>query len=292
MYIILGATGHVGSGVAEALLNKGQEITVITRDSKKAAQWERKGAKAEVVDIHDVAAFTKVLQKGTRLFLLNPPAATERDAVREEKHTVAALLKALADSPIEKVVAESTYGAQAGNGIGDLGVLYEMEEGLWKIRKPTTVLRASYYMSNWDSALDSVLSEGKLYSFLPANFRLPMVAPSDIGEIAANLLMEPISESGIQHVEGPTLYSPWEVAETFSAVLDKPVEVVSIPQEQWVESMKQIGFSDTTAQSYAKMTKLTVEQEYTPSTEPLRGSTTIKDYVEKLCQEKEVLLRA
>ena len=30
MHIILGATGHVGSALAEALLAKGQPVTVIT----------------------------------------------------------------------------------------------------------------------------------------------------------------------------------------------------------------------------------------------------------------------
>ena len=35
MYIILGATGHVGSAVAETLLGRGEAVTVVTRDAEK-----------------------------------------------------------------------------------------------------------------------------------------------------------------------------------------------------------------------------------------------------------------
>lgn len=282
MYIILGATGHVGSAVAESLLQEGKKIIVITRSPDKAAAWEKRGVQAAIVDIRNSHAFNKVLQKGKRLFLLNPPAPPHTDTVEEELRSISSILQALEDSGIEKVVVESTYGAQPGRGIGDLGVLYEMEQGLQKLGIPATIIRAAYYMSNWDTSWESVVNEGKLYTFFPPTFKLPMVAPRDIGKVAARLLTEPLSKTGIHYVEGPETYSATDVANAFSSALGKTIELVTIPQEQWVTTMQEAGFSQSAAASMAAMTNIVVTSNYELPQSPLRGDTTLQQYISGL----------
>ena len=82
-------------------------------------------------------------------------------------------------------MAELTYGAQPGERCGDLTVLYELEEGLRAQPIPATIQRAGYYMSNWDQSMKMVREEGILPSMLPADLRIPMVAPDDLGRLAA-----------------------------------------------------------------------------------------------------------
>lgn len=132
MYIVLGGTGHVGSSVAEALLENGKEVTVITHDRNKVDAWEKGGAKVAFTDVNDTDHLKEVFKTGKRLFLLNPPADPATDTVAVEQQTLSSILKALENSGIEKVVGESTYGAQSGEGVGDLGVLYDMEAQLKK----------------------------------------------------------------------------------------------------------------------------------------------------------------
>jgi uncharacterized protein YbjT (DUF2867 family) len=281
MYIILGATGHVGSAVANTLLQENKEIIVITRNAEKAASWKERGAQTAIVDVHDSQAFREVLQKGKRLFLLNPPALPHTDTVQEELQTVASILQALENSGIEKVVAESTYGARPGRGIGDLGVLYDMEQGLKKLNIPATIIRAAYYMSNWDTSYDSAVKENKLYTFFPPDLRIPMVAPADIGKIAARFLTEPVSQTGMHYVEGPEIYSSTDVANAFGKALGKTIEPVQIPPAQWVDTMKGIGYSQIAAESMAAMTKTVVEGPEIPES-PLRGQITIQQYISDL----------
>jgi hypothetical protein len=61
---------------------------------------------------------------------------------------------------------------QPGNGIGDLGVLYEFEQAVLAAGLPTSIVRAAYYMSKWDSALDTARDEGVVRSG-----RMPIVRP-------------------------------------------------------------------------------------------------------------------
>lgn len=285
MYIILGGTGHVGSKVATNLLKKGEDVTIITRNAEKTSEWEKRGAKTAVVDVLDTDELHKIFATGKRLFLLNPPADPSTDTVTEEKRTLASILAALENSGIEKVIGESTYGAQPGTGNGDLNVLYEMEQSLKKMNTPHSIIRAAYYMSNWDAALETAKNEGVVHTFYPIDFKLPMVAPEDIGKIAAELLTEPIEKNSIYYVEGPETYSSNDVAEAFTIALGKPVKAVQAPPDKWILTLKELGFSDQAARSMAAMTEETLKNLETVES-PVRGATTLKQYIESLSAKK------
>ncbi|MCF0053575.1 NmrA family NAD(P)-binding protein [Dyadobacter sp. LJ53] len=282
MYIILGATGHVGSAVAETLLTKGERVTVVTRDPAKSDQWKQKGAEVAVADVHDVKRLRQVFQTGKRLFLLNPPASPDTDTVAEEKRSLTSIMAAVEGSDFEKIVAQSTYGAHDGEGVGDLGVLYEMEQKLSESRIPFSVVRGAYYMSNWDWFLQTAEKEGKIYSLYPADFKLPMIAPQDLGQFAAQLLTEAVERTGLYYVEGPETYAPADVANAFAETLGKPVETVVIPRTEWIPYLRNSGFSQKAAEAMAAMTDVTFEEKFEVSDSPFRGDITLRDYVAAL----------
>jgi len=289
MYIILGGTGHVGSAVAKELLANNKEVIIITHDENKVNDIEAMGAKAEVADITDSNRLNEIFKMGERLFLLNPPAPPSTNTPNVERDSMQSIIAALEDSGLEKIVAESTYGAQPGKDMGDLGVLYEMEEVLKDIHIPTSIQRAAYYYSNWDSSLETAQKEGKLYSMYPPHFKLPMVAPEDLGKFAAKLLMEPVEETGLYYRTGPKDYSPKDVAAAFSEALGKPVEAVQIPEDKWESTLEEQGFSAKAARSMINMTKATLEQVQESAPEnPERGSFTLERYIDELVQKSSM----
>jgi uncharacterized protein YbjT (DUF2867 family) len=189
-------------------------------------------------------------------------------------------------SGLERVVALSTYGAQSGDHIGDLGVLYEMEQALAAQPIPTTIIRAAYYMSNWDFALPSVLENAEVPSFYPAEFRLPMVAPQDIGQLAARLMTDAVENTGLHFIEGPELYSPADVASAFSVSLKKSVKVMEIPREQWLTALQAVGFSEKAAKSMCAMTTLTLEGLSPTPDSPERGTTSLHNYISNIAHNQ------
>lgn len=277
MHIVLGGTGHVGSAVAGALLSRGEPVTVATRDASHAADLQRRGAEVAEVDILDTTALRAVLRRGKRAFLLNPPADISTDTDEEERRTVAAILAALEGSGLEKVVAESTYGAQPGRRNGDFGPLYALEQGLAALPIPATIQRAAYYLSNWDAQWDTARETGKLQSFFPPDFALPMVAPQDLGEMAARFMTEPAERAGLHYVEGPRPYRISEVAEAISKSVGREVEVDTVPRADWRGTYRDLGFSEAAAESYAEMTAITLDSAEFPD-RPVRGSITLREY--------------
>lgn len=115
MHIILGGSGHIGSALAQTLLSQGESVIVVSRSSSSVPAWQKRGAQVEVVDVHNTAELHGVFAKGKRLFLLNPPANPATDTDVEERKSLVSILKAIENSDLEKIVAESTYGAQPGD---------------------------------------------------------------------------------------------------------------------------------------------------------------------------------
>jgi uncharacterized protein YbjT (DUF2867 family) len=281
MFIILGASGHVGSAAATALLEAGQPVTAVLHDPAKTAEWEARAAKTAVVDVRDSDALREVFKTGRRAFLLNPNADIATDTDQEEHATVRGIVMALDESGLDKVVAESTLGAQPGERCGDLNVLYDFEQALAAQPIPAAVQRAAYYFSNWDMQLEEAKS-GILTTMLPADLKIPMVAPEDLGRAAARRLMEPSNDQHISEVEGPERYSARDVAEAFAEALARPVEVVVTPRDQWVEAYRKRGFSEAAAQSYARMTAAGVDSGFEMPKSPERGQVTLETYVRTL----------
>jgi len=281
MYVVLGATGHIGSAVVAKLAGDGANVVAVTRSKEKAQRCRDTGATAAVLDIADVAGLRGLFRKAKRALLINPPADVSGDIDIAERKSVDHILTALDGSGLERVVAESTYGAQPCKQCGDLGVLFEFEKRLQAQAIPTTIIRGAYYFSNWDASLRTARHDGILYSMFPADFVLPMVAPADIGAIAADLLSSEQPRLGIHYVEGPARYCANDVAKAFSVSLGKSVNVVVVPPDRWEEAFRKLGFSEQAAASYARMTRLTLNGPELPE-RPLRGRKSLQLYVEDL----------
>lgn len=282
MHIITGGTGRVGSALAEALLKKGEKVTIISRSSKSAKEWMSKGAQIAVADIYDTVSLQEIFKKGKSIFILNPPADPMTDTPVQERKTAASLADALKGSGAEKVVVESTLGAQPGYNLGDFGVLYELEQHVAKLSYPYSVIRPAYYMSNWVEQLPAIKENSTLISFFPVDLKFPMVAPRDIGELAAQL-MTGNNTPDLNCIHGPELYSARDVAEAFSKALGKKVEVKVIPRDQWKATYRSMGFSEQGAESYSNMTEISLRefQKTTDTTGYIKGKTTLQEYINR-----------
>lgn len=279
MYVIMGASGHVGSAVVETLRKRGEAVTILAHDLDHTAPFMDQDIQIAKADVNDVPSLRAALRGGTRAFLLNPPADTKTDTDAVELATVASILAALDGLELEKVVAESTAAAQPGERIGDSNTLWELEEGLRNQSIPAAINRAAYYMSNWDMQLAGIRQTGKLQTMYPADFELPMVAPHDLGVIAADRLTSGLDDVGVRFVEGPERYSSADVAKAYSGALGIPVEVVVTPPDQWLAAYLKLGFSQPAAESYSRMTALALDKGFDLGDNPIRGMTTLEQYV-------------
>jgi uncharacterized protein YbjT (DUF2867 family) len=285
MILVLGGTGHVGREVANALLRRNQTVMVVGHDPSKGDEWLQKGASFAAIDIRDTEGLRKVLSQGKRAFLLNPPAPPSTDVDVLERETIASIVAALSGTTLEKVVIQSTYGARFDDHCGDLGSLYEFERKMELQPIPASIMRAAFLFSNWDPFVNSAFREGSITSMFPADLKIPMVSPIDLGEAAADLLLSEVPEN-ITHVEGPQTYSSQDVADAFSVATGRKVGLSVIPQDQWIPAYKKLGFSDAAATSYECRTAATVNGQIEVPPTPRRGSTRLLDHIQQSCAQR------
>ncbi|WP_332304824.1 NmrA family NAD(P)-binding protein [Rhizobium sp. GR12] len=282
MHIIMGGTGHVGSAIAVNLLGRGEAVAIVTRDAGRADGWRTKGAEIIELNVEDTPSLRAAFQRAKRAFLLNPPADTSNDTDVVERRTVASILAALEESGLEKVVAASTAGAQPGERLGDLNVLWEFEEGLRQQSIPAAINRGVYYMSNWDGFLDVIQRDGVLPTMFSEDTSIPMVAPADLGQAAAERLLSSSEDVGVWYIEGPERYSPRDVADAFAAELGRSVKLAITPRTKWKQAFLDLGFSEPAAASYVRMTEISVDGGFDLADDPWRGSTSLESYVRDL----------
>lgn len=282
MYVILGASGHIGSVVIDALRASGEKLIAVAHSADKAAAIARDGIEPVVADVTDTGQLRSILQKGRRAFLLNPPADIKGDTNAGELKTASSIAAALEGSGLEKLVLVSTYGALDGAGIGDLSVLYEFERLVKATGIPVAINRGAYYFTNLDMLLQPAKETGRLLTPFPEDMKIPMVSPRDLGEAAAARLRSPSEDIGIDHVEGPERYSFADVAKAFSSRLGRPVTAETIPRERFEEYYLGLGFSWAAARCYAKMAEVTIDTGFEMPTRRHWGRTTLDQHLEAL----------
>ena len=282
-FVVLGATGHIGSAVVQSLVEAGESAIAIVRSREHAHRIAGPSVEIRIVDAMDSEGLHKIFREAKRAFLLNPPADPSFDTDAREMATAKSIANAVNGSGLEKVVVVSTYGAQLGEKIGDLSVLYEFEQMIEAAGVPCAINRGAYYLTNLDSLLEPARN-GMITSPYPAGLKMPMVAPLDLGRAAARRLMSPVTDIGIHYVEGPQRYSFWDVAQSFSSVLSRPVELQRIPRDEIESSFRKLGFSLEAAQAYARMTKVTMDRGFDTPDNVERCVTSLWDYITMLVQ--------
>ena len=256
-YAIAGVSGNTGKVVAEQLLRQGKSVRVIVRDAARGEAWKEKGAEVAVADLTDAAALTTALRGAEGAYLLVPPNFAAADLRAFQDRVSRSFATAVAASGIPHVVLLSSIGAQHEAGTGPIAGLHLTERLLGAIPNVLlSSLRAGYFLENLGSSLGSVKAGGALPSFFPASFAFPMVSTTDIGTLAAELLLAPPPASRI--VELGTERSHVDIVAALSARLGREVAVQEAPLEAIVPTLVGFGFSPSMAGLYAEMTSAVV----------------------------------
>jgi len=250
MFTIFGATGHTGSIVARQLLARGKQVRVVGRDPAKLAAFE--GAETIVGDVTDAATVAKALAGAEGAYLMLPPDNANPDLIARNKQVNKNYVAGLEGVP--HVAVLSSVGAERSSGTGPIVTAHNLEVALNDAGQKATIIRAAYFMENLlqnaypmqhDGVLP-VLGGGEAYPF-------PMVATKDIGEAAADALVNPDRDRYVELSSGPTEYSFDDAAKLAGELLGRPVKTVVVPMEAVVPTLSQFGFSPTVAGLYREM---------------------------------------
>jgi uncharacterized protein YbjT (DUF2867 family) len=254
MYTILGASGNTGSIVANILLSKGKKVRVVGRDPGRLQRFVDTGAEAFTADMSDAAALTKAFGGARAAYLLLPPAKSREDQERESD----AIAKAVKESGLRYAVYLSSYGAQVPEGTGPVAGLHSSEQKLNAIGGLNVLhLRAAYFMENNLAAIGMIHGMGLFGNALLPDVKLPMVATRDVGNYAAQRLLDlDFSGKETRELLGERDLSMTETTAVIARGIGQPdLRYQQFPYDQVQQVLMQLGVPPKGAAMYIEMYK-------------------------------------
>ncbi|NDW10177.1 NmrA family NAD(P)-binding protein [Dysgonomonas sp. 520] len=279
MNIIVGATGQVGSNLIGELKNSGFPVRAVVRNPDKLSD---KTIEARTADLFHLEQLTEAFKGGTTVFVLTPENPTSNDIIEDTKQIVENYKRAIQVTGIKKVVALSCVGAHIDSNTGNILMSRILEQTLDELDIEKVFVRPSYYFSNWLMYVETMKQYGVLPSFFPEDLKVEMHSPIDLAKFIAKVMTETLTEK-VYELTGQQKYSSLDVANIFSKLLNKNVSVQSIPQENWIETLMSVGFTENTAKNLSDMTQAVIDNKIVAEhpSNTVKLSTTLEKYIEE-----------
>lgn len=287
MYVILGATGHTGSIIANTLLLKGEAVRVVGREASRLERFVRKGAEAFTANVNDAAALIEAFSDARAAYLMLPPAMASPDYRADQERESNAIAQAVKDSGLHYAVFLSSFGAHVPEGTGPIAGLHSAEQKLDAISALNVLhLRAAYFMENNLLAIEMIQAMGIFGHALLPDLKLPMIATRDVGDYAAGRLLK-LDFAGKQTREllGERDLSMNEATAIIARGLGKPdLRYVQFPYDQVQEVLIQMGVQPKTAGQFIEMYKA-INEGVVAAKEPRSPENTTPTSFERFVQD-------
>jgi uncharacterized protein YbjT (DUF2867 family) len=258
MYAITGATGNIGSKVADILLTRGEKVRVIGRDAARLQQFVRKGAVAAVGDLQDSTFLTEAFTGVDAVFTMIPPnyAAVDFRAYQNEIGTSIAM--ALTSARVRFVVNLSSQGADLPAGTGPIVGLRDQEQRLNALQGVHVVhLRCTYFMENLLMNIPLINQQGFAGSAVRGDQKFAMIATKDIAaRVAEHLVKRDFLGKEVRDLLGQRDLSIEEAIAVFGRRIGRPdLKYVQIPYDEAAKGMVAMGISPDVSRLFVEMGK-------------------------------------
>lgn len=258
MYVITGATGKVGGGLAERLLKDGKPVKAIGRNEGKLAALAGQGAQTAVGDAADAVFLAKSFAGAGCVFLMVPPDMATPDVQAHYDRMGDALVQALKESGVKSAALLSSVGADLPKGNGPIAGLHRLERKLKAVPGlDLLIVRPGYFMENLYGNLGMIKHMGINGGALRGDLPMSQIATRDISEY----LFQRLRKKDWKGLEVADLLGPKDLTmdETTAAVgkaIGKPdLRYVQFPYEDALKGMIGAGLSPSMAETFVEMSK-------------------------------------
>ncbi len=228
LILVTGATGQQGGAVANALLQKGKRVRVMTRNPEKAAGLAKAGAEVIKGNLTNQTDLQAALRGVHGVFAMSTPFEGGMD---EEVRQGVMLADAAKQAGVLHYVYTSVGSAHRHTGIPHFESKWRVEQHIRKVGLPATILRPVFFMENF-TTFSKPSPDGVLSMPMQPDRKLAMVALRDIGEFGAAAFVRPndFLEQAID-LAGDELTIP-EAATTLTKATGRPIRFQEFPSDR------------------------------------------------------------
>lgn len=249
-------TGHIGSVVAEYLLDAGVDVRLLARGPEKLTRLINRGAGIAEGTLEDESYVIEATRGVDALFLVTPPNFRSSDLRGFQNRVGSAAAEAVRVNRIRRIVNLSSMGAHLRSGGGPINGLHDVEQLLDRVATNIIHLRPGFFFENFLAQMEHIRSESRIYLPVSGSRRVPMLATRDIARVAAERLVD-TSWTGrsVRGLHGPADLSFDEAAAAISNGLGRKVVHVRVEPELSRDFMIDWGMSETVCDLMLEMYK-------------------------------------
>lgn len=287
MYTILGATGNVGSKVADILIKKGEKVRLVARSASRLRPLVSRNAQAYAGDITDLEFLSKALAGSKAVLTLLPPNFKADNFMQYAGIIGESIAKAVELAKVTHMVNLSSWGADLAEKTGNVKGLHSLEERLNRIKGINVLhIRSANYMENALMNIDLIKSKGINGSPLRGDFKFPMIATKDIAAVIADRLVKrDFSGAAIQVLLGQRDLSMIEATAIIGKKIGKPeLAYVMFPYGETEKNLLAMGFSSEMSGLFIEMTKAINDGRLSATVKRTKANTTPTSF-EQFCDE-------
>lgn len=212
--LITGASGNVGSFVAQYALANGQEITVAGTHTEKLAKMFTDKAEIAYFDFTDPATYNTALKNVDRVFIMRPPHLGKPED-----------LKPFVDTLKEKGgIRLVSFLSLIGVENNPVPPHHKIEKYIEQANLPYCHIRPSFFMQNMSGVHAFEIKNFNRIVVPVSNALTSFIDAKDIGEITAKVLSEPeLHQNKGYSITGPEAIDYWQVAKILSKELGREI---------------------------------------------------------------------
>ncbi len=284
--VVTGSLGHISKPMVKTLVAAKHDVVVISSKHEKVLEIEALGAEAAIGSVKDVAFLTETFKGAHAVYTMVPPnfVATDwKGYIAQIGKNYAEAIKA---AGVKNVVNLSSIGAHMPDGAGPVSGLFHVEQVLNQLHDINLLhLRPGYFYYNLLNNIGMIKHAGMMGSNMGENISLPLSAPEDIAEVAANELQK-MSHSGknISYLVSDERKTD-EIAKILGKAIGKPdLKWMNFKDEDSINGMVQAGIPMENAKNLTEAGEAVRSgafySEYRKHIPKTFGKTKLEDYAE------------
>jgi len=228
MILITGATGNIGNEIVNQLVNKGEQVRIVSRNPKKVS-WP---VNVDIIsgDLTDTETMKLALDGIQKVYLIHVPGSDE-------------FLQIAKQSGVRHIVFLSSNVVTSKTETALVRMHLHTEELLRQSGIKWTFLRPEGFMSNAFQWAGSIKSKGTVYAPF-GDVAEPLIDPKDIASVAVETLINAGHEGKIYPMTGPEMITPKKQVQILGEVLEQSIHFEELSEDVALENMKKFAPHD------------------------------------------------
>lgn len=256
MILVTGASGKTGKTITSALTTHGMDVRAVVRHKKQVDELKESGAKDVIVaDLLDSERMDEVFFGTTAIYHICPNMHPQEEEIGQ------LMIQAAQINHLKHFVYHSVLHPQV-EAMPHHWKKMRVEEQLFRLKIPFTILQPAAYMQNVLGYLDKMLKSGEYRIPYSTSSRSSMIDLNDLAEVVVKIFSETGHENAIYELCSHETLSALDVASVVASVTGKIILAGTIDRNEWKKDAKKTELSDYAIETLLKMFQYYEENDF------------------------------